>query len=481
MSTRNMFSLIALALFFQTVSGQTFYPPAPFILRTFEDNPILFRMDHVAGCPNNGLEQDVVHLHWQDAHWRPPLESRNDTTDTIRYEVSFIVDNHNGPGSITVSFPAGNAGMYSDVYLGGDELYERLFRPPVPHPVEPDTIVLRVPWFVRAWNRMGSTYSDTAGITIRENPLPTPALVMSYNRPPYRAPTMIVPLDGAVITGIRTDPWPIDVIWQDSRDRNISTGEKNAVFRVFNPLTHFWETDIYDHKVDTLTSQWVGIVVRTSPAGKGAPIGTVLARSTGTATGVQILPTDLHMLFGGLTSPPTTTTADTVVLDYRIYVKDFNTTDFTQGWPRSLKEVDFRYYEDGTLFPDTSQWSRFGCRPHELVSNTFRMTLVRDGIVGVDDGPLPPGFTLAQNHPNPFSTSTSFDYTLSEAASIRLEVCDMLGRTVKSLAVGLEAAGQHHARWDGSDNHGRRMPAGAYILRLEAGNRLRERTIMLLR
>jgi hypothetical protein len=124
---------------------QTAWPPAPFLLSTpAVQNPTLFRMDHVAGCPGNGLEQDKQYLQWQRSVWLPPYEGRNDSTDTVRYEINFIVESHSGPGTITVPFPSANGAVDWDVVLSGDELYERLFRPPVPHPVEPDTIVLRV-------------------------------------------------------------------------------------------------------------------------------------------------------------------------------------------------------------------------------------------------------------------------------------------------------------------------------------------------
>jgi hypothetical protein len=464
--------------------AQTAWPPAPFILETIgKYNPDIFRMDHVAGCPGNGLEQDKLYLQWQRSVWLPPNADRNDSTDTVHYEINFIVENHNGPGTITVPFLSANGGVNRDAILRGDELYEQLFRPPVPHPVEPDSIVIRVPWFVRAWNRAGSTYSDTAGVTIRNNPLPARALVMSYNRPPsLTPPTMIQPLHNAIITGIGT--WattpPLDFIWTRSFDRNIRAGQVSGVFRRFNPTTRFWEFEP-KRTVDTLSYQWVGTVVRTAPPGRGAPIGTVLARQSGTVEGVQLLPADFDMLFGGLTPPPTAMTADTVVLDYLIYVKDYHTTDFTIPL-LPLAEVTFRYRENGTLYPDTSRWSRFGCRPHEQISTVYRITLVRDGIVGVEaNTPLPYAPTLHAPYPNPASAGFTVEYTVPGGAAASLEVLDILGQSIKTLSHASPGAGTHRAVWDGNDSNGRRAGPGNYILRLRYGNDILTRMVTLLR
>ena len=478
-----MYALMTFLASGMSAYAQTNWPAAPFLLsRPLHPNWDIFRMDHVAGCPGSGLEQETLFLEWQASYWLPPYLDRNDSTDTIRYEVNFIVESLSGPGTITVPFRSYGDGLGPLVWLGGDELYEHVFRPPVPHPLEPDTIVIRVPWFVRAWNSVGSTYSDTAGITIRNDPLPTPALVMSYNRPPSGSPpTMLQPQDGAVVTGINSTTPPLDFIWAPSFDRNIQKGEISGVFKVYNPIVRSWEID-HDRTVDTLTYQWVGTVVHTAPAGKGTPIGTVLARETGRTTGVQLLPADIDMLFGGLTPPPTAMTADTVVIDYVIYVKDFNLTNFMY-FPVGQQTVTFRYSPDGTLYPDTAKWSRFGCRPHEQLSTMYRITLVRDGIVGVEEDVIstPSDFSVEQTYPNPFAASTSVNYILRHAAQVQIDICDALGRSIKILMERVETSGVHQVTWDGTDHSGHRMPAGVYLVRLRGGGNVQTRSVTLLR
>ncbi|WP_041806294.1 FlgD immunoglobulin-like domain containing protein [Rhodothermus marinus] len=64
---------------------------------------------------------------------------------------------------------------------------------------------------------------------------------------------------------------------------------------------------------------------------------------------------------------------------------------------------------------------------------------------------------------------------------VRLVVYDLLGRSVRTLLEGPLAPGVHEVVWDGRNDAGVRLPAGLYLLRLEAGRQMQSRTITLLR
>ena len=458
------------------------YPPAPFYLSYVPVfNPTLYRMDRVGDCPDGRLEKDQpLRLHWQPSTWKAPNESRNDPSDTTRYELNVIIDSVGATASKTliVRFPAEDPLKTADpgVTLSAELIYTRIFRPPVPWPLEPDTIVMRVNWFVRAYNSIGSTWSDTAGVTIRSNPMPQPPLVLSYNRPPdpSTAPVAVTPLHNETIRDVTAATPPINIIWTQVQDRNILAGIRIGGFKLYNPVVNGWIDDPTRRTVDTLFYQWIGTVVHTSPAGTGAPIGSFIVRNTGSLSGLQLLGTDLSWLLGGFTAP-SSTAADTVVIDWQVYVHDFW---WYGGEP--MEEITFRYRSDGTLKADTAAFSRFGCRPHELVSKTYRFTLVRGGATGI---PVPVGnasvFSLSQNYPNPFNHSggsTIVEFDLPAPAMVNISVFDMLGSPLRTLVERRMDAGTHVASWDGTDALGRRVPPGAYICRmLSAGS---SRTIM---
>jgi hypothetical protein len=46
-----------------------------------------------------------------------------------------------------------------------------------------------------------------------------------------------------------------------------------------------------------------------------------------------------------------------------------------------------------------------------------------------------------------------------------VEILDVLGRRCATLRLGSRGAGTHSVRWDGTDDHGRRVPSGVYWIR----------------
>jgi hypothetical protein len=82
---------------------------------------------------------------------------------------------------------------------------------------------------------------------------------------------------------------------------------------------------------------------------------------------------------------------------------------------------------------------------------------------------VPAAFALHPNRPNPFRGSTTLGFDLPTATEVRLEVFDLAGRRVRTLARGGRAAGSHVVEWDRRDEAGRLVPGGVYLYRLQAG------------
>lgn len=98
------------------------------------------------------------------------------------------------------------------------------------------------------------------------------------------------------------------------------------------------------------------------------------------------------------------------------------------------------------------------------------------------EGALVPGrFMLAQNHPNPFNPSTDIEFSLPASAPVRLEVFNTLGRKVRTLVNRTLPSGVHTITWDARSDEGERVPSGAYLYRLSAGELVESKTMTLLK
>jgi hypothetical protein len=89
---------------------------------------------------------------------------------------------------------------------------------------------------------------------------------------------------------------------------------------------------------------------------------------------------------------------------------------------------------------------------------------------------LPAEYGLSDNHPNPFNPATKITYTLKDAAEVKLEVFDIAGRLVATLADGLQTAGRYQVTFDGKD-----LAGGMYFYRLRAGSFAQTKRMLLVK
>jgi flagellar hook assembly protein FlgD len=64
---------------------------------------------------------------------------------------------------------------------------------------------------------------------------------------------------------------------------------------------------------------------------------------------------------------------------------------------------------------------------------------------------------------------------------VSLEVYDVAGRLVSTLVDGELDAGRHQAKWDGTNNDGKRIPAGIYFSRLDSGGKRATEKVILVK
>lgn len=112
----------------------------------------------------------------------------------------------------------------------------------------------------------------------------------------------------------------------------------------------------------------------------------------------------------------------------------------------------------------------------DAISNSLGKMSDRNGSKNVA---IPAKMMLEQNYPNPFNPTTSIRFTLPEARHVVLKICNSRGQEIRTLADECHTAGFHTVRWDGRDNFGSQVASGLYLHRLEAGEVVATRKLML--
>ena len=107
---------------------------------------------------------------------------------------------------------------------------------------------------------------------------------------------------------------------------------------------------------------------------------------------------------------------------------------------------------------------------------TTSFTVVTSG-VGVAVAPvIPTEFSLSQNYPNPFNPSTTINFGLPVASNVTLKIYNILGEQVADVVNQVMPAGYHQVVFDGS-----KLASGLYIYRIEAGNFVQVKKMMMLK
>jgi len=89
---------------------------------------------------------------------------------------------------------------------------------------------------------------------------------------------------------------------------------------------------------------------------------------------------------------------------------------------------------------------------------------------------VPNQFELSQNYPNPFNPSTTIRFSLPQASQVKINIFNMIGEQVATIADGMYEAGYHKITFNASN-----LSSGAYIYRLESSDFVQVKKMILLR
>lgn len=89
---------------------------------------------------------------------------------------------------------------------------------------------------------------------------------------------------------------------------------------------------------------------------------------------------------------------------------------------------------------------------------------------------VPDAYTLDQNYPNPFNPVTTITYNVGQNGPVSLEIFDITGRRIATLVNDELAAGKYQVTFNALD-----LSSGMYLYRLQAGNQIITKKMMLLK
>ncbi len=113
------------------------------------------------------------------------------------------------------------------------------------------------------------------------------------------------------------------------------------------------------------------------------------------------------------------------------------------------------------------------------VSTICGMNVILRGtsFVGIgNNNQSPMKYSLDQNYPNPFNPMTKIEFELAKAGQTKLSVFNSLGQVVRTLVDREMASGPYSVTFDASD-----LPSGVYVYKIESGDFVESRKMMLVK
>lgn len=89
---------------------------------------------------------------------------------------------------------------------------------------------------------------------------------------------------------------------------------------------------------------------------------------------------------------------------------------------------------------------------------------------------LPNEFSLEQNYPNPFNSSSVIKYSIPKSSQVSLKIFNTLGEEIETLVNEEKLTGTHNITFNANN-----IPSGVYFYRLQAGDFVQTRKLILLK
>ncbi len=152
---------------------------------------------------------------------------------------------------------------------------------------------------------------------------------------------------------------------------------------------------------------------------------------------------------------------------------NFETIGFVSGNGTSTEPKSYSF-TDRNVEPGVYQY--------RLKQVDFDGSFTYSDIIEVEvDAPIE--FSLEQNYPNPFNPSTTIRYQVPERSFITLKVYDILGNEIATLVTEEKPAGSYEVEFNSHSGLSgiKELPSGIYFYKLQAGNFVQTKKMILLK
>jgi hypothetical protein len=143
-----------------------------------------------------------------------------------------------------------------------------------------------------------------------------------------------------------------------------------------------------------------------------------------------------------------------------------------------VAEVSISRRDDHAITETVSFMSVVAADPQAQLVNVTTADLVMSS-PGTSSEISSSDVSIGQNYPNPFNPSTRISYILKKDAQICLTIFDIVGREISMLVHQYQTKGTYAVTWNSSENRWGQLASGTYFARLQVGDIVVTRKMLL--
>ena len=141
----------------------------------------------------------------------------------------------------------------------------------------------------------------------------------------------------------------------------------------------------------------------------------------------------------------------------------YKVIDGGHSWPGAPSNPSWSYPTNRDISANVEIWNFF--KDYEIVTSVETKTDFTPG-----------EYLLFQNFPNPFNPLTKIKYSIPQSSNVRIKVFDILGNEIETLVNEEKSTGTYELTW-----YAEQLPSGVYFYRLQAGNFVETKKMILLK
>lgn len=166
------------------------------------------------------------------------------------------------------------------------------------------------------------------------------------------------------------------------------------------------------------------------------------------------------------------------------YVLQFCTNPYFSGHVISFNNLTSTQLEVHLLAANTFYYWRVGGKNAAGTGYFSQIRRFSTGSPSDSDDPaiVTPFNAMSQNYPNPFNPSTTISVDVKELSiNLEISVYNIRGEKIRSLHRGLPKSAKLQVIWDGRDEQGRQLPSGMYLYRMQTGDFIQTRKMLMMK